>query len=196
PPVSRCDRRRAAAEVVRLAHGGPEARLLRAGPRHRIAAAVGTAQVDRPRGCGRCRHARRQQRRQHQGAAPGHGSPPKRRLIAVPFWMSTFEPLFWITVVSPAAWANAPPSIRLSPATTWLAVLPSTVPWASTATVTWASPPRNEASVSSATALPNACASGAVVDGGAASADSGASRPAASRRRHALPASMDPTSCR
>src|SRR5690606_42111930 len=104
------DRRRAAAEVVLLAYGGAEAGFLEAGHRHRVTATVRHAQVDRPR---RRRGRWRQQRREQQHVAHGHGPPWKCTLTAVPCWISTFDPLFWITVVSPAALANAPPSIQI-----------------------------------------------------------------------------------
>src|SRR5690606_34677032 len=198
------DRCRAAAEVVLLAHGGAEARRLQAGHRHRVAAAMGHAQFDRS---GQRRHHRHRQQRRKQGrAAHGQGPLPKRTLTAVPFCMSTFDPLFWITVVGPAALANGPPSIRLSPATTWLAVLPSTVPWLPTSTVTWLSPPRSVDSAASASAWPNASGAAVVASaatavripawgaGCPASADSGASSRPASTPRNVLHASMDPTS--
>src|SRR5690606_18727654 len=174
-------RGRAAAEVVLLAHGGPEARFLQAGHRHRVAAAMRHPQLQRARERRRRPGRQREQRGCERGrAAHAQGPPPKRTLSEVPCWISTFDPLFWITVVRPAECANAPPSIRLSPATTWLAVLPSTVPWTSTATVTWPSPPRSDDSAASSAAGPNAsvAAAGAAscaASGGTASAGSGAS---------------------
>src|SRR5690606_23463088 len=199
------DRRGAAAEVVLLAHRGAKARLLQTGHRHRVAAAMRHAQLHRPGERGHQRHRQRQQRHKHRRTAHGQGPLPKRTLTAAPFWMSTFDPLFWMTVVRPAALAKAPPSILLSPATTWLAVLPLTVPWLSTSTVTWLSPPRSVDSASSATAWPNAStaavgASPATVripsdNGGCpASADSGTSSRPVNTLRTVLFASMDSTS--
>src|SRR5690606_15644421 len=95
------DRRGAAAEVVLLRHRGAVAGRLEAGHRHRIVAAVGQAGL----GSGGPGQGRRtglptktgQREHEPRSPAPFHGPPlPKRTLTAVPFWISTLAPLFWI----------------------------------------------------------------------------------------------------
>src|SRR3546814_288187 len=107
----RRDRRRTATEVTLLRHGGLEPRFLEAGHVDRVAAAVRHAQAERAglraRACGQRKHAARDL--QDAGPAPGHGvgGSTNCTFTAVPFWISTLDPLFWITVVMPAVFANA-----------------------------------------------------------------------------------------
>src|SRR3546814_10580752 len=90
-----------------------EPRFLEAGHVDRVAAAVRHAQAERAglraRACGQRKHAARDL--QDAGPAPGHGvgGSTNCTFTAVPFWISTLDPLFWITVVMPAVFANAPP---------------------------------------------------------------------------------------
>src|SRR5690606_759312 len=143
-------RGRAAAEIVLLRDRGPVARGLQAGHRHRIAAAVGNTHLGRRGTGGAWRYqlrakAGRQQQDAQRGAGRVHGSgPPNCTLTAVPFWISTLAPLFWITVLMPAALPKAPPVTMFRPPTVPTAVLPSTLPWLSTSTTTTLSdsPPR------------------------------------------------------
>src|SRR5690606_24613663 len=116
-------RRRAATEVVLLRHGRPEARFLEAGHMDRVTAAVRHAQAERTgmhgRGRGQGQHAA-------NGTAEfgnsGHGvGSTNCTFTAFPFWISTLEPLFWITVVMPLALANAPPSMLFMPLSMWSA---------------------------------------------------------------------------
>src|SRR5690606_32629768 len=123
-------RGRAAAEVVLLRHRGPEPRLLEAGQLDRVTAAVGHAHAHR---AGMRRRARGQRERAANGTTGAGGGPhgtgsTNWTFTAVPFWISTLEPLFWITVVMPLALANAPPSIAFRPLSTFPAWLPLTSP--------------------------------------------------------------------
>src|SRR3546814_20413872 len=90
-------------EVRLLRHGGLEPRFLEAGHVDRVAAAVRHAQAERAglraRARGQRKHAARDL--QDAGPAPGHGvgGSTNRTFTAVPFWLSTLAPLFWITAV-------------------------------------------------------------------------------------------------
>src|SRR5690606_31341152 len=142
-------RGRTAAVVVLLRDRGAVARGLQAGDLQRVAAAVGHAHFGPPRQ----RHGRNRQPHDaggreadpEGGAGPAHGpDPPNCTFTAVPFWISTFAPLFWMTVLMPAALPKAPPVRVLGPPTVPTAVLPSTWPWLSTSTTVMVmdSPPR------------------------------------------------------
>src|SRR3546814_4185015 len=82
----------------------------------------------RARARGQRKHAARDL--QDAGPAPGHGvgGSTNCTFTAVPFWISTLDPLFWITVVMPAAFANAPPSMAFGPLVMFSAWLPLTSP--------------------------------------------------------------------
>src|SRR5690606_7536755 len=190
-------RRRAAAEVVLLRHRGPVARRLQADHRQRVRAPVGHAHLRAvgPRGARGCEQGQAQGRqapRQH-GARAGHGPcPPMRTLTAVPFWMSTLAPLFWITVLMPAALPKAPPVTVLPAPTVPVAVLPPTSPWLSLRTTTRTdSPPRSSPSASPGRASPKPST------GAGASAGASASAPARTEVRNTgMAPSLDGTAQR
>src|SRR5690606_2991159 len=172
-------RGRAAAEVVLLRHRGPEPRLLEAGQLDRVTAAVGHAHAHR---AGMRRRARGQRERAANGTTGAGGGPhgtgsTNWTFTAVPFWISTLEPLFWITVVMPLALANAPPSIAFRPLSTFSAWLPLTSPSFLVLTTTSDSPPRKASRASSASGCP--IADGAAASGIAAWPGGRASWPAA-----------------
>src|SRR5690606_15740928 len=153
-----CRRRRAAAEVVLLLHGRPEARFLEAGHLDRVAAAVRHAQAERT---GMHRSGRGQREHAANGTAEcgdsGHGVGSRNcTFSALPFWISTFEPLFWITVVMPLALANAPPSRLFMPLSMWSAWLPFTSPSSWTLDTTTDCPPRSASSACTSSTGPMA----------------------------------------
>src|SRR5690606_34779359 len=107
----------------------PVPRRLQAGDRDRVAAALRQAQVGAARLCRAGRPGTGQGHGDAGAAHAAHGPPaPKRTLTEVPFWISTFAPLFWITVLMPAALPKAPPVTTLPAPRVPTAVLPSTVP--------------------------------------------------------------------
>src|SRR5690606_38229086 len=149
--------------------------------RHRIASTEGHPHVGRHALC-RAGHgglpAQASHRREAGRQSGTHGpDPPNCTFTAVPFWISTLAPLFWITVEIPAALPKAPPPTMFEPPTVPIAVLPSTLPLLSTSTMTRLvdSPPRRVPSMLPATACPKPSTAA-----GPSAGDASASAPAMS----------------